>query len=288
MNRHSVNLFNIINYSVFIVIAVIMLYPFWYTLVGSFVPFSQYAQDPILLYPKSISLKAYEKVLSNSLIASSYTITLFSTTVGTALSMLMTVLGAYVFSRKFFPGKNIMFYLIIFSMLFSGGTIPLFITLNKFRLVNNIWVYVFNPMLLNTFYLLIMRTSFQSLPAELEDSGRIDGCQDFGILFRIIIPTSKAILATIMLFYAVDKWNDLSTGLFFISDSKKMSLQVILYNILTSVESSQGNVGDSANAMISEQVKLASIVITTLPILLFYPYLQKYFIKGVMIGAIKG
>jgi putative aldouronate transport system permease protein len=287
MKNHPSKLFQGINYTVFILLSLITIYPFWYTLVGSLVPFTEFSEKALLLIPDTITFSAYKQIFAADTIPNAYKITAFITIVGTVMNLLFTSLGAYVFSRKRLPGRTFFFMAIIFTMLFSGGLIPMYLTLQQYHLVNSVWVYIF-PSLINTFYMIIMKTSFQQIPDSLEESAEIDGCTHFGILFRIYLPLSLPLLATIGLFYAVDKWNELFTALFFITDASKYTLQAVLYNMLTSVDTTTQNVSSlTSEDLISEQVKLASIVVAVIPILLVYPFLQRYFIKGVLIGSIK-
>lgn len=280
--------FTIANYTFFILAGLVTLYPFWYTLMSSIVPLSYFATHPLLLYPGEITWEGYRLIFSAPTILNGYKITGFSTIVGTILSMLFSVMGAYVMSEKELPGRNIITQLIIFTMFFSGGLIPIYINLNNLGLINNIWVYIF-PSLINTFYLIILKTNFQNMPKGLKDAARIDGCNDFGILFRITIPLSTPVLATIALFYAVDKWNDFFTAIFFVHDSSKYTLQAVLHNMISKASANSKNVaGMGMRGVSSDQVKYAAIMAATIPILLVYPYLQRYFVKGVMIGAVKG
>ncbi|GBF72450.1 ABC transporter permease [Paenibacillus sp. 598K] len=276
------------NYAFFILLSIVTLYPFWYTLVGSLVPFEEFADQALLLLPRYVTFQAYEQIFETSTIPNAYGITAFSTIVGTALNLLFTSIGAYVLSRRNLPGKMIFFTAILFTMLFSGGLIPIYLTLHSYGLINNVWVYIL-PSLINTFYLIIMKTSFHSIPDSLEEAAEIDGCSHFGILFRIFLPLSLPVLATLGLFYAVDRWNELFTALFFITDTDKYTLQAVLYNMLTSVDTTTQNVitTDREN-MATEQVKLATIIVAIVPILLVYPFLQRFFIKGVLIGSVKG
>ena len=290
MVKKRINLFNIFNYTFFFFLAVSTLYPFWYTIVGSVIPYSEFAQKVVLLYPNTISFEGYRYLLGQKLIIDAFAVSVFSTVVGTVMSLIMTALAAYVLSIRNLPGRSMFFVFVLITMLFSGGLIPLYIILTNYRLVNSLWVYIF-PGLINTFYVIIMKTSFQGLPESLMDSARIDGCNEIGILFRIVLPLSLPVLATIALFYAVVKWNNLFTAIFFIQDTSKQNLQAVLYRVIQRASMNyltEDVVGMGDLAMVREQVKYGTIIVATAPILLLYPFLQKYFIKGVLIGAIKG
>ena len=288
--KNNTNLsFRIFNYSLFVLLGLITLYPFWYTLVGSLIPFSEYASKTLLLFPSKLMLDAYGKIFTSHTILNGFKVTIFITIVGTLLNLFFTSIAAYSLSIKNLPGRNFILYFILITMLFSGGLIPMFMAIKTYGLLNNVWVYIV-PMLINTFYLIILKTSFGMVPDSLRQSALIDGCNEIGVLFRIFIPVSKPVLAAIALFYAVDRWNELYNALFFVIDPEKFPLQMVLYNMIRSVDIQGGQnvVAQGQQVIIAEQVKMAAIIVTTVPILAVYPFLQKYFVKGVMIGAIKG
>ena len=267
--------------------AFLTLYPFWYVMVGSMVPFSYYSTHTLLLWPGELSFLGYKTIFSSPTIPNAYKVTVFVTVVGTLLSMTVTCLAAYVTSERALPGRNLLMSLIIFTMLFNGGLIPTYLIYRSLGLIDTLWVYI-APHLVTTFYLLILKTNFQGVPQDLKDAAIIDGCNEFSVLFRVMIPLSMPVLATITLFYTVDRWNDLFTAIFFIVDSKKFSLQAVLYFMISraGAESIPGE--NRELTLAGEQIKLAAIMAATIPVLLVYPFLQRYFVKGVLIGAIKG
>lgn len=274
-------------YAFFILIAIITFYPFWYTLVASIIPFNEFAKSLFLIFPKEISLNGYATIFQKgSEIIRSTLVSLFSVIVGTTISVLASVLAGYVISRKDLPGRGIIMNTILITMLFSGGLIPLYLTLSKYSLIDSLWVYIF-PGLINTFYVLIIKTHFQSLPTSLLESAQLDGANDFTILFRIILPISLPTIATITLFYAVDRWNDLYTAIFFINDAKKYNMQALLYTMVAQSNVNSFNAASTGKKVLDVQLKFAFIIIATLPILMIYPFLQKYFIKGALVGSIK-
>lgn len=279
-------LFNLFNSMFFIIMSLITLYPFWYTFVLSIIPFHEFAQSTFLIIPRSFDLSAYRQILNSGLMISAYRITVFTTALGTILSLLVTAMAGYALSKRHLPGNKIIFILIIITMLFEGGLIPLYVTISKLKLINRIMIYFLWPMV-NTFYVIIMKTYFLGIPQSIEDSAKMDGCNDLSIFFRIIFPISLPIFATIALFYAVLKWNTLTTPLFFIRDPMKYTLQAVLYNIVKSFDNTSQGVFDQGVMLLSEQVKAAAIIVTTIPIVMVYPFLQKYFVKGVLIGAVK-
>jgi putative aldouronate transport system permease protein len=278
-------IFPVVNYVLFIIIALVMIYPLWYVVVGSLMTNNEFINTTIPLFPKNPTLEAYTELIRLYDFKKPYMITLFVITFGTLCSLVVQTMGAYALSKKFLPGRNIIMYIITFTMIFSGGLIPTYLVVNELHLVNTPFA-LFIPGLINTMYLLIMKTYFSTLPDGMEEAAKIDGCGDFQILVRIVIPISKSIIAAMVLFYAVDRWNDLSSGITYITNQDLVPLQVKLQKILY--------VNPPASAPVTGSIpilqiqKMAAIVITMAPILCAYPFLQKYFVKGAMIGSIKG
>ncbi len=215
--------------------------------------------------------------------------TVLITIVGTICNMAMVTWMAYGLSKKF-PGSTLFTYIVVFTMFLNPGLIANYMLFRNLRLLNDLKVYIL-PYLINTFYLVILRTNFASFPSELEEAARIDGASEYGTFFRIVLPLSKPILATIALFTAVDYWNTYQQSVYFMSDSSKKTLQDYLYMLLSNNSNNNAGVGIGAggvSAVFSETIKLANTVIAVLPILVVYPFLQKYFTNGIMIGALKG
>ena len=209
---------------------------------------------------------------------------------GTVLSMIVTTMAAYALSKKRLVGRNALMYIFFFTTLFTGGIIPVYITMKSYHLLDSL-LSVILLTTVNTIYLIILRTHFMSIPADIEEAAMIDGANDFTTLFRIMLPMSKPILATLVLFYAVDKWNDFYNPLFLIRSEEHQVLQVILYNILfVGTQNPMKNQFTmiSQSNVASETMRMAAVIAVTLPILLVYPFLQKHFVKGVMVGSIKG
>ncbi len=279
--------FKIFNYGLFILLGIITLYPMWYVLMGSLMPYHEFIKNPIILYPINFTFEAYKSVFRNKTIMPAMFISTYTTLLGTLLSIILTILGAYVFSVKKFPFKNFLFGLVIFTMLFGGGVIPMYITLGKYGILDTPLVYMI-PGAINTFYLIILKTSFQQVPQSLREAAEMDGCGQFRMLVQIYVPLSLPTIATLTLFYAVDKWSDLYSGIYYINSAKYYNLQVVLYNMLSGNDSNIGSiVNPGGSTYIAEQVQYASVIVATVPILLVYPFLQKYFVKGVLLGAIK-
>jgi putative aldouronate transport system permease protein len=277
--------FTIANHLLFIVLSAVMLYPFWYTLIGSLLGYSEYFAKVLFIWPNKPTLEAYRVILNAGLIYGPFRTTVAITVVGTMYSLLVTSFVAYGLSKKF-PGSHLIMSIIVFTMFFSGGLIPTYILYRKIGLINNILVYIL-PMSINTFNLIVLRTYFRGFPAELEEAALMDGLNDFKIFFRIVLPLSKPILATITLFYAVSHWNTFFTSLFYVTSSNMRTLQDFLYRIIRASESE--DLGMYTSKLVSIQsVKMAAIMLVITPIILVYPFLQKYFVKGVMLGAVKG
>ena len=282
--------FDTVNTIFMILIIVIMLYPFWYVAMASFSNSNQLmAHKGLLLAPLDFNLEAYRMVAKNPNLVSGYTNTILIVVAGTFCSTLMTALGAYVMSRKPFPFQRLMMFMMIFTMYFSGGMIPQYILLNNWLHLRDNRLVLILPALVTTYNLIVMRTGFAAIPDSLEESAKIDGATDFTILFKIIIPVALPSMAVIILFYAVSYWNAWFEASIYLTDRAKYPLQVILREILIINSTAAMEAGESGNsAAIAESIKYATIMVATIPILLIYPFVQKYFVKGVMVGAVKG
>ncbi|WP_106766428.1 carbohydrate ABC transporter permease [Paenibacillus faecalis] len=285
-------IFNVLNYTVLIMITLIVLYPLLFVLSASFSDPQTVLRGEMLLWPKGVNLNSYEKIFQNKDIMSGFTNTLIYTTVGTAINLTMTILAAYPLSRKDFVGRNAIMALLVFTMFFSGGMIPTYLLIKNLDMLNTLWVMII-PNAVSIWNIIIMRTFFQqSIPGELQEAATIDGCSNIKILTRIILPLSMPIIAVTILFYAVGHWNAFFNALLYLSDKDKFPLQLILREILI-----QGQTNDmvkmSTESAIKQQrevegIKYAVLVVANIPMLVLYPFLQRYFVKGVMIGAIKG
>nr|WP_242973535.1 carbohydrate ABC transporter permease [Pseudoclostridium thermosuccinogenes] len=244
----------------------------------------------VKLRPVGINFKSYSIVLKDPYIGTAYLNTILYTTFGTFINILFSTLCAYPLSRKNFFGKRIFTVMIVFTMFFSGGLIPTYLTVQKLGMLDTIWALVL-PGAINTYNMIIIRTFFQDIPAELHESAYIDGANDIKIFAKIILPLSKPIIATMTLFYAVGHWNSFFSALIYLNEREKYPLQIVLRNMVVSGElTSQSNqMGAAADFLaIDTTIKYAVIIVATLPILVVYPFVQKYFVKGVMIGSLKG
>jgi putative aldouronate transport system permease protein len=281
--------FTRINAVLLTLVTVSTLYPFIYILSMSVSEQRAVMAREVWLLPKGFSLASYYLVFENKEIWQAYGNTLWNTVVGTGINLLLTVMGAYALSRKEFAVRNsIMFYIAI-TMFFSGGLIPSFLLVNNLGLYNTRWAMVI-PGAVNAWNLIIARTYFQSsLPDSLPESAKMDGCTDFGILFRIVLPVSLPIIAVLTVFYSVGHWNAWFNALLYLSDETLHPLQLYLRKILimNSPDMLQGMEDAFERVAYAVQLKYASIIVATLPILCIYPFVQQYFVKGVMLGAIK-
>ena len=276
-------IFEALNYILMGIFGLIMHGPLVYVVLGSF------SSSGMLGGFKSFSLDAYRFILTTDQLVKSTLNSVLITLVGTFFNMLFTTLTAYVLSKKFLIGRSFMMKLVVFFMLFSPGLIPNFIVVDKMHMMNTYWA-LWIPGAISAYNMIVMKNFFQSIPDSVEESSKIDGCNDLQVFIRIVLPLSKASLATIGLFYAVAHWNNYFNSLVYIRDEAKWPIQVWLRQIVVlSVGgfSQYDNLSEFAKVP-SDAVKYAVIVVSTIPILLVYPFLQKYFTKGVMLGSVKG
>lgn len=267
----------------------IILYPFYNSLLVSLVTQETYVKTPFMLYPEEITFESYLHVFKSPYLWSGYRVTLFVVVVGVAYSMFLTVTMAYALSRKKFPGKGLVLNMIIVTMFFGGGMVPFYLLVKSLHLINSVFAMII-PAGVNTYYMLIIRNYFQTIPESMEESAKMDGANDIAILFKIMLPLAVPVMATVILFLAVDRWNEWFNAMMFIRDSSKHPLQLALMRVIQ--DTNQLNVGGVPAAqqkpLFSDGVKMASIFVVMLPIMCVYPFVQKYFMKGILIGAVKG
>lgn len=272
---------DILIYSVLFIYAVVSFLPFVYVTSSSF------SKTPGIL-PKEVTLEAYKYIFSTSVFVKSMGISIYITIFGTLISLFFTVLMAYALADKQMPGRKIFTLLVVFTMLFGGGMIPTYFVVKQTGMLNSIWSLII-PSAISPFNLIVLKNFIQSLPEELKESARIDGCHELIIVFKIIIPLSLPAMAAFGLFYAVGKWNTYFNALLYIQDSRKWPIQVLLRQVIYSVASlGDSSGGEDQRIAISSSVKNAVIIVSTLPILLVYPFLQKHFAKGMLLGSVKG
>ena len=253
------------------------------------------AKGGVYFFPRVFTLENFKQVFSDGSIMRAYKYTILRVVIGTLLTLIVTSLAAFALKEKDLPGVKVITILITFTMLFGGGMIPTYVQYKNLHLINNFWVYVV-PSLVSVTYLLMMRAYFEGIPASLEESAKLDGCGYFGIYGRIILPLSKPVIAVIGLYTAVNHWNDWFSGAFYMTSNEKWPVQTVLQQMLArAMSASQKDITSVAQALVqgastvtSDSLKMAAVVITTVPILLIYPFVQKYFASGIMIGAVKG
>ena len=287
--------FTLVNTLLLVLLSLFFLYPMWYVLVGSISdPFSLFVSNDLLLLPKGFSLKGYEQVFKNPNILTGYKNTLWYLSVGTVCNVLATSLGAYVLSRPNLMLKKFFSLSVVFTMYFGGGLIPTYLLMRDLKIINTVWVMVL-PGLISTYNMIIVRTFIQNnIPREILESSQIDGCSDFQYFLRMVLPLSKAVIAVITLYYAVGHWNAYFNALIYLTDREKYPLQIILREILVSNQVNFAEVQGidpeqiAAQNSLANQLKYSLIIVSCGPILLVYPFVQKYFVKGLTIGAVKG
>lgn len=281
------SLSNLLIYAFLTVFTLIILIPVWHIFVISTSSPTVYITDPYHLIPKSFSLAEYRRAFySIGGIARALSISVEITALGTFISMLLTCCGAYTLSKKDLPGRAVLFRILVFTMFFNGGLVPFYILVRNLKLSDTILALTL-PVAMSTYNLIIMKNYFTGLPVSLEESAKIDGYNDVQILYKIILPISKPIIAAISLFYAVTYWNDYFMATLFISSNHMFPLQIVLRQmIIQNLVLAQ--VGVRSMGSNPEQFKMACIIIGIIPVLCVYPFVQKYFTKGIMLGAVKG
>ncbi|MBO0994688.1 carbohydrate ABC transporter permease [Bacillus sp. SD088] len=284
-------IFGAINNTLLFILLLLVLYPLIFVVSASISNPLLVANGELWLFPKELTLIGYQKVFQNRDILSGYLNTILYTTVGTLINLFLTTLGAYPLSRRDFYGKNLIMFFLVFTMFFSGGLIPTYLVIKNLDMLNTFWALVI-PNAVAVFNLIIMRSFFQSnIPREIEEAAEIDGCSDFQILRRVVLPLSTPIIAVMILFYSVGHWNAYFDALIYLTDREKFPLQLILREIL--IQNSMDEMAGSGESMAqqvmyAQSIKYAVVIVANLPVLLLYPFLQKYFVQGIMVGAIKG
>lgn len=287
---NKANAFDIINATLMVIICFLCVYPIWYVVVNSFNDANDALLGGIYWWPRKFSISNYKKVFEDTRVLQSFKITILKTVIGTLTNVFFTAMVAYPLSKSRLIGRKYYMALGTITMFFSGGLIPAFLLYKNMGLLNNFWVYII-PAAFNFFNLIIFCNFFNEIPGALEESAKIDGANDWTIFYHIIIPLSKPVLATIALFAGVGQWNDYFGGLMFMTNRTDLEpIQTYLYRLVAQVQSSQmatmaSNI--SASDTTSTSIKLAAMVITTVPICCVYPFLQKYFVSGMMVGAVK-
>lgn len=277
--------FDAANHTFFILLAIIMIYPFWQEICISLSSGSEATRGGFFLLPRQFTSEAYNIVLNTSFIWTAYSNSIFTTIFATALGLFFTALTAYPLSKRRLPGNKIATFMVVFCMIFNGGIIPTYLVVNSIGLVNSLWSLVFVG-LIGPFNVIIIRNFFEAIPDEIEESAFIDGANPLIIFFRLILPLSKPVLATVALWIAVFTWNNFMGSLIYLNDREKYTLPRLIRDIISGQMLAR-ETGEGGQ-MALESVIGATIVATVLPIMCVYPFLQKYFVKGVMVGSVKG
>lgn len=281
--------FKIVTISVVVIIAACCLFPFLHIMAISFSNKTAVIRGDVLLWPVNFDLSAYKAVFTNKGLMDSMWFSLLLTVVYTVFALAMTILCAYPLSRPGLKFKSPILLYILFTMYFSGGMIPSYLNIKSLGLLDTFWVLVF-PTVLSTYNMILMKSFFQSMPRELEESAYVDGANDLVVLIKIVLPLSKAMLATIALFYAVSRWNGFMDAILYINDESMYTIQLRLRQLIQSsqVSSMMEEIPEMKDDLVAETIKAGCMVFSMIPVMIIYPWLQKYFVKGVMIGSVKG
>lgn len=279
--------FDVVLYAFMIFVMLLILLPMIHMLAVSFSSDVYVMQSKVGLWPKGFTAKTYSYVFSDQRIFKSYGNTILYTVLGTTLSLVITSMGAYALSAQRMVGHRFFSMMIIFTMFFSGGMIPTYLTIKNYHMLDTIWAVIL-PGAVSTWNFIVMRSFFDAYPSEIEESGRVDGLTDAGIFFRLVLPTSKPVLATIGLYYAVSIWNAYFTPFIYLNNPDLFPLQLILHELLSAGSSNNAAASIGDVLVVEESLKYATVLVSIAPIMCVYPFLQKYFVKGVMVGAVKG
>ncbi|ENH97911.1 ABC transporter permease LplC [Gracilibacillus halophilus YIM-C55.5] len=279
--------FDVFNHIILLLMGLVTFIPFVYVIAASFATEAEIAARPFFIIPDTITTAAYEYIFSTNTFVRSMGVSVLVTVLGTLVSLALTLTMAYPLSRRNLLGRNVLLNLVVFTMIFNGGMIPTYMVVRSLGLLDSLWALIL-PVAINPFYLIIVKSFFQNLPEELEESARIDGCSDMGVFWKIVLPLSKPVIATFTLFYAVFYWNDFFNALLYISDSAKWPIQLLLQQLMMVANVDFGEMDTMLADPPEESLKMAVVVVATVPILLFYPFLQKHFAKGILLGSVKG
>lgn len=284
--------FDIINYTILGIVFLVIFYPLWFVLIASVSDPSYVNSGLVWILPKGFTLKGYKNIFQDDVILIGYWNSIKYTVLGVLISVSITVPAAYALARRELPGRKLFMLLIIITMFFNGGMIPTYLLINDLKIYNTIWAMVL-PLAIVPFNLIIARTFFESsIPGELVEAAKIDGCNEFTTFGKIVLPLSKALLAIMVLFYGVAQWNSYFNALIYLRDKVLQPLTLVLRNILILNQVSTDMLGDAVKAAEKQQaamlIQYGAIVVAALPLLILYPFLQKYFVKGALIGSVKG
>ncbi len=285
-NTPAGRVFDVVNVLLLVGVGLLAVLPFVYVLAGSFATELEITTRPFFLWPSEVTTASYASILSSGAFVRAFVTTVLVTLVGTTIQLTLTALMAYPLSKVDLPGRRTILSLVIFTMVFSAGMIPTFLIVKELGLLDSYWALVL-PMAINPFSLIIIKNFFEQLPHELEESARIDGANELQVLRHVVVPLSKPVLATFALFYAVGIWNDYMSPLLYLNDQSMWTLQMILRQVTASASLTAEDLGTDVPPP-AQGIKFAVVVIATIPVLLAYPFLQKHFAKGMLIGSVKG
>lgn len=283
----SSRLFDGVNGLLLLLFALITVVPFIHVIASSFATQKAYTQSNFILFPTEFSMNAYKYIFSNDLLLKSLLLTVFITVAGTTINIVCTSLFAYSLSRKKLHFRKTIMFFIVFTIIYQAGLIPDYLVVKELGFLNTYWSLMV-PRAIIPFYLIILISFFKNIPDEIEESGRIDGCGDLRMLLQIVMPLSKPALATLILFYAVFHWNTYMHAILYLNDAEKWPIQVLLRQIVFVTQSGLGDSPVQDVTVPPDTVKMAVIAVATFPILLVYPFLQKYFARGILLGSVKG
>ncbi|MDL2318915.1 carbohydrate ABC transporter permease [Eubacteriales bacterium OttesenSCG-928-A19] len=286
IKTHAVQFWDFLILFVLVLMALTIVIPFINVIATSFASQKEFLDTPLLLIPKAPTTKAYSALFADGRIAIGYRSTLTLVAMAVPLNIFLTASLAYALSRGNFPGRKALMVMIVCTMLFQGGIIPLYLIVQSYGLTNSMWSVVLTSGV-NTFYMILMMNYFQSIPISLIESARLDGASEWRILFRIVVPLSLPIFATVGLYYLSDRWNEWYHPMIFINSPDKTVLQLVLRSIVNDTQRIEDFVSEGGELPFSQGVKMAAVVMTMLPAMCIFPFLQKYFVKGVKVGAVK-
>ncbi|NUQ88025.1 MAG: carbohydrate ABC transporter permease [Glycomyces artemisiae] len=285
-NTRAGRAFDVLNVAMLTGVGLLAILPFLYVLAGSFATELEITTRPFFLWPNEFTTASYESILSSDVFVRAFATTVVVTFVGTLVQLGLTALMAYPLAKPDLPGRRTVLALVVFTMVFSAGMIPTFLVVKDLGLLDTYWALIL-PLAINPFSLIIIKNFFQQLPRELEESAKIDGANELQVLWHVILPLSKPVLATFALFYAVGIWNDYLSPLLYLSDTSKWTLQMILRQVTAAASLSADEMATDVPPP-AQGIKFAVVIIATIPVLLAYPFLQKHFAKGMLIGSVKG
>ncbi|MBD9009806.1 MAG: carbohydrate ABC transporter permease [Clostridiales bacterium] len=279
-------IFNVVNITFLILVGLIMIFPFYYVVIRSILPYEYAVKSQIVLFPKAVTFSSYTQMFGYNGMGRAFLLTVAVTVISSVLHVLLSLMMAYGFSKKDMPGGKIIFGMLIVTMYFGGGLIPSYLLNKALGLINNPLIYIIGGVL-GAYDIILALAFIRSLPLEIEEAATVDGATYVGVFFKIILPMSMPIIATLGLFFAVGKWNDWFTAMVYMNDKKWWTLGLVIRDILINNNVNKNGTEMTRDLLTSESMKMATIVISTVPIIIVYPFLQKYFTKGMLIGAVK-